>query len=588
MDLSQVKTLVQELQSADNARDAKFRQYRDMWHCNWELPPQLLAVEGIHKVVNTDPHDAIATATRVLTGKPLRLTMTPLASDPANKETANHIERNLLLQLEYANRRRPNQVQADMLQSALTYACIAAQVIDTEWQVKQLEDLKQDATRWKMIRDFSRFVIITYNPLDVHVAFSVYMPEMVAVCQKRTPRQLSLEYPGNKRLTELAKNREGNSLDYVEFWDYKTRCVYVNNGEEDLVLMEPKAHELPFLPWVANMGGSTLESEPAHAYHGLLYSVAQAGQWDTLNSLDTMRTSEIIWNWASPKTAEEGPMQDSSTNTESWKPGTVLKVTPGNTLRPLPPNQLDPGVTNIVDTLTGRIQKSTVSNILQGGGEGLANTAFASLNLMTLTAVGSLKPWREMTERALAEMFLQMVKWAEYTKIDLVAIESNKKDKGKTYVIETKSPIDHPELGAAIDASKICLKVELVPDLPTNRQSQVMTAIQLHQAGIMDLERILEELGVDDPQEILDNLALEQLEQNKVAELIQQLQDQMQQFQDMQAQFAQAQQQMAGTPMQAANEGGMPAAMQNPNATREMVNQEDRSGNPLAQEQVMP
>jgi hypothetical protein len=248
------------------------------------------------------------------------------------------------------------------------------------------------------------------------------------------------------------------------------------------------------------------------------------------------------------------------------------------------PNQLDPALTNLVDTLTGRIQKSTVSGVLQGGGEGLGSMAFASLNLMTLTAVGALKPWREMTERALAELFTQMVKWAQYTEIPLTATESGKKNMGMEYSIDTTPP-------AAIDASKICLKVELVPDLPTNRQSQVMTAIQLKQAGLMDDETLLEELGVDDPQEIMDNLALQQLEQNKVAELIQSLQEQIQQIQATQQEMAQAQAeaqaQMTGQGMQGANEGGQPFAMQNPNATREMVNMQDRSGMPLAQEEMM-
>ena len=49
-------------------------------------------------------------------------------------------------------------------------------------------------------------------------------------------------------------------VDYYDYTDHEVRCVWIEYNEKDLELVRDE-HNLPFLPWVANLSGSTLESE---------------------------------------------------------------------------------------------------------------------------------------------------------------------------------------------------------------------------------------------------------------------------------------------------------------------------------------
>ena len=579
--LQYYQELAKEMCDNDYQRDRLFALYKDAWHCKWDLPAALSSdkVPHVHKVINTDPHDAIATATRVLTGKPPSVQMTPLLADEANRARANEIERNLKWQLKSTNRRRPQPVEADMLQSALTYACIASQVVDLDWQVMQLKGLGQDTRKWENLRRYSRFLVNTYNPMDVHVQYSSYMPESVLVKQMRTPRSLYNDFPWVKKLEKIAGQKE--PVEYNEIWTYKERAVWVNIAGSDkdasLVLIEPQDHELPFLPWVAMMGGSTLENQAEYAYHGLLFPNIVSGKWETTNAISTMQVTEAIWNWAMPKYAEEGTApEDDAADLSAWNPGRVVKVPMGDQLRPLQPNLLDPALSTLKEAFSGEMQRSTATGILQGGGEDLAGMAFASLNLLTLTAVGAIKPWREMAERALAEMFTLMLLWTEYSGEPLVAYGDGKQDAGAIYEI----------MPDEIEPESIYLDVELVPDLPTNRQAQANTAIMLLQSGLIDRESALEEMGVDDPLLVLERMELDRLTEQYQQMLMEQEAMAQQEQEQMEAQaFDQMQGGGAGF---APPQGGQPFAMMQPNATREQMVGTDNMGNPLAEEEMMP
>jgi len=235
-----------------------------------------------------------------------------------------------------------------------------------------------------------------------------------------------------------------------------------------------------------------------------------------------------------------------------------------------------------------------LSRILKGG-DTYSGEAFASLNLRTQTAIGALKPAKDLSEKALAEMFVLMLLWVEYTEKALEAFGIEKDDNGKQYFIEPEE----------IEPTALYVEVELTPDVPTDRQQRINASSMAVEALGYSKESALEDIGVEDPQAMQIQQFKEQLLQQKMEEYIQQkqmaMQMQMQQAQmqmQMQAQQAMAQQQqpqqgvmpgqmpargngMPGGQATNPNMGGLPGAMSNPNVTREGVTGQDRAGRPV-------
>jgi hypothetical protein len=205
------------------------------------------------------------------------------------------------------------------------------------------------------------------------------------------------------------------------------------------------------------------------------------------------------------------------------------------------------------------------------------------MNLAVLTAIGALKPYKELSEKAMAETFNLMLEWARFTQEDLVAYGYEKSDLGEMYVV----PWDEIPVNA-------CIEVEMKPDTPTDMQSKANTAIMLINSGLMDKETALEELGVEDPQRVMEAMAQDTMTDTYLQMMMQQWIESMSgpSPEDLQAQeddaVAMAQEELAAGQgmMTAPPMGGEPYAQVNPNATREMVNGMDMAGNPMAQEMV--
>src|SRR3990172_1798836 len=194
VDIDFYKTICERMIKEDERRNKAFQTYQEMFHSDWALPTGIAEIQWIHKVVNTGPHDAIAAAVRVIAGGKVRARITPLVANLDNRATANEIERILIYNLMRANDRRPATVQADMMQSACTYATIAAQVVDVGWQLEQTRKLGGNTRRWEAAKRYGRFMVNTFNPRYVHVRYSNYMPEAVLLYQLRSAQSIKDEW----------------------------------------------------------------------------------------------------------------------------------------------------------------------------------------------------------------------------------------------------------------------------------------------------------------------------------------------------------------------------------------------------------
>ncbi|MFA5379505.1 MAG: hypothetical protein WC455_27355 [Dehalococcoidia bacterium] len=593
--LEKYRKLAERMIQADRDRNLAFQGYEDMYHCKASFPNELNALPWFRKVVSTDPHDAIEGGTRIMTSTEPRITVMPLADDIDNKEEANKRERILGWHLKNSNRRRSNKVEADIMRSALMYSAVAANVIDLDWQVKNVGAMGGNDKRWKAMRRLGRFQINTYNPKDVHVQRSGQMVERVLLCQKRSAQEIVDTYgtvpEGVKKLAE-----EDAAVVFYDYWDLDVHCTwcepgntYGRSGSEGFVILPATPHDMPFIPWVALMGGSTLEDKEEHKYHPMLYSVYQAHDWDTQNIVKSLYVSEVIRNAGTPPYVESGPSEE-TTEVDAAGEMMVAKVPPANQLQALPRPTIDTSLLALDDRLTSKTEKSTMSRVLLGG-DLPSGTAFETLNLMTQTALGALKPSKTLSEQALAEILTLMLLWAHYTGEGLEAYGTDKRnDIGAVYKVEADE----------IDPESLYIEVELNSDEPTDRQQRANTAVQLMQIGYPK-EYALQDMGVADPlkaieqsyyERLLDHeinlkmqqdMAAMQMQMQQVQQAAQMQMQQQQQAQMMAEQQRQAQGIPGGEGFNPAMGGQSPINVNSTVQTRERVTGETRGGVPIGE-----
>lgn len=600
--LDEIKTLSQRMVEDDKDRDAAYQAYEDIYHNLFDLPASMKALQWIRKVIDTDPHDAVRTVVRVLASRPPYIDVVPLAPDQDNKEAAQELEYTLKWCLRSANRRRRTTVEFDMAKSAVLYAEIVANVIDIDYQIKSMKARGQDTERLEQARKYGDYIINVFNPKNVHTRYSELMPECVVVCQQKPVHQVKAEYG-----VELDK-KDDDVVEIRDYWDHTLHATWVHMGgknTDDRVILDVTEHKLGFFPFVCLVGGDTLDDNPMHQRQGLLYPIYTSGVWETINVVKSLMVSETITHAAAPRLKEEGPNPESTTVIEYGDPGLLAKVTPGHELTQLAPPQLDTALQQISQIFTLQMGQDTVSKILQGGVP--ENVAFAAQNLGILTALGQVKPFMMLVERAIAEVLILKLRWAKYGGRSLEARGTGKRtDAGKQYLI----PFDE------IDPDSTVIEVRLDPDLPLDKMARVNAATMAKTLG-MSNETALQQMGVEDPQAEMMQWYRERFYEHKFSLALQaeeaEMQLQIQQRQmEMQAQLQQQQMQqqaemdqqaqmneqaamqeafaMQGPPGMPGIEGegfnpaagGIPPAMMNPAATREGQMGADMSGNPLA------
>src|SRR3990170_6195382 len=318
-ELAYFQSIAELMIKADRERDTMLRAMDDMWHNRWALPPNVAGLKWIHKVVSSDPHDAIRAGARVLSSVAPRLTVQPLGAGEDKRAQAEQIERALAWNFRNASRRRQASVLRDVVLSALLYDEVVAQVIYLPKQLEAQKQFQVERLRVYAAGRFGPFAIIVRNPQQVHVSYSDWMPEAVLM-KKVVTVQEALDFWGKKatllekqsgRLPRRGKAsaRNDGAMAYCTIYDYmdlEQRAVWavpqidssslaapVGSAEAGAVEILREEHGLGFLPWAAKVGGTTL-AEGGQQRIPLLYSIFTSGQWDTQNIVETLLASEVI------------------------------------------------------------------------------------------------------------------------------------------------------------------------------------------------------------------------------------------------------------------------------------------------------
>lgn len=516
--LSWYKEEAQDMLEADTERDNKFRAMDAYYRGEWNVPEKFKNVDWFHSIVDMGPHDALYAAARTLATLDPRPTYHPLDSTPETRARADLIERVLLWHYWRANRRSIGRVTWDIVMSALMYDEVAFQVVYHPW----LEKLGgRKGKLWEPGGDFSFNV---HNPQNVHSVRTAYGLERVLVAKVLTVDEVCKTWGDYARKFEqAAMERKYRYCQYFEFMDDTQRVAWVTAtttdlkstpqivsetaaAEEFLIFDEP--HELPFMPWVARMGGSGIHAEPENQRHPLLDPIYRAKMWDTSNMLQSLKISTVIANVGQPKNMNI-TMDGQPPEIDMSQPGGEVTMRPGESRQPLPPPPIDSAILQTAEEMSQRIASSTLPKILQDPSAG-NQMAFATFNASFNAAGNSLDPHRMLAENALADGFTQMLYWCIHARKNLYAWDTTSKEgRGREMVVRWDE----------LEPESIYISVKLDPKLPIDKVSQLNAGMLLKNLGV-PMNRILEQLNITDPEVVMDEAAQEALDQAELGKII--------------------------------------------------------------------
>jgi hypothetical protein len=500
--IEQVTQLAYKLMVENTPRNIAMDAYMQMYKSGWELPHEVRMLPWIQKVINSDPFDAVQTGIRIIATLPPSIRFQPLAPGPANRKAAGVIEKVAKWQLKSANRRRSRTVEHELSKMALLFDMCAVKVVDLEEEIKQKQIINASTRREEQALAKGRFMIIPYDSRDVHPIWSNIGLEGVLVVQHRRAHEIldefgdkASQHPELVKLAMTAHDRDW--VTYYDYIDYDTRAIWVDEGRTFTTprtaqaarwIIDHGKNPIGFINWSIK-GGSELETDPMHRFQPLLYPIYATGAWDIKNIIMTLGVSEVVAHTGSPRFVEEGPNQQVA-DIDYRSPERIAKMPPGNILKALQPPGVDQALQNVEAMLSAQMDKATVSAILQGG-DLPAGVAFASLSLITQTAIGVLTPAKDLTQKTLAGMFEVMLEWVIFSKKPIYGFDTQGKEDG------TELAINPDEL----DAASIYIDVLLHPDSPTDKAQKVNTAgVMVQQLGLSQ-ESALEEVGFEDPSE---------------------------------------------------------------------------------------
>ena len=490
------------LEKQNKERDDMFDALDDYRHGEWALDEELLEIDWIHE--SRDPIFAQQSdsAKHILADVNPSISLLPYSPGGDGTDIADRHEKGLRWLLDSASRRRQATIVQDVVSSAVDYAEVTAQVVYIPQQIKDVKAAGGNAQRYESMLRRGPFAVIIHNPRTVYVRYSDMGAEEVELRTEEDPHNI-IDLWGKKadKLKKIMKD-DKNFPDTVTLRDYTSydyRAVWVDWGGKRIEIERAK-WPWPFLPWVARIGGTSLEDKQfqrkpllANMYHFDLY--------DDINRVRTLRFSDMIRTASEPRDVfESDTRQSPDIDASSGDLYTHIKTEEG--LTPRPPRTPDPSMSTLYAELRGDVQKSTLSEMLLGA-EVPTGAAFASINLVTESALKVLRSPQTLAQNAIADILETMLLYIHYDNSDVTSYGTGKNDRGDEYLIA----------GEEIVPKNLYISVKLEADLPTDYQARTVTARAQIDAGINSRVGAMEDIGIKNATEVVEEIAGERLDE---------------------------------------------------------------------------
>jgi len=607
---------VTALQKMNKLRNDFFDRIDRAEHQDWELPAELKQ-QWIIKATEPRFGQAIEAGKKIVSKKKARIHFAPYESTDASRKLADRHEKAAEWLWGQASRRREATLLEDYGHSAFKYAEICAQVVFMPQQVKEMKAKGQiNSNREKAMERKGPFVVDVHDARDVFPRYSPYGLEEVALVTDEavedvihtwgdSAKELSVEV-GLWNSAQNSDTAKIHTCKLVDFVNYQWRGVYVIAGfgnESRKIELMIERWKWPFLPWVCRFSGTSMETRSDRKRRPILTHAIEGNLDELLPRVRTLRFSDRLRYSASPRRAFSSSRRKSP-DIDQLSPDLTVHIYDDEGMVPLDPPMPDPGMETLYSEVSADHQRSTFSDILLGG-EIPSQAAFASINLVTHSAMGAVNPFTHLMNNAIADTIELMFLWSHYSGIPVVGYEVDADGKRIEHMI-------NPE---EIQPKSMYITAEVRSDLPTDDQAKAALVGMLIDRRVMSRRQGAEYMGQENVQENelqlsleammdamlqteLKNIALmgdmqarqqleEEIMRTKIQPMLQELAARMQQQQgppqdsgarpvppDAMAgggrQLPQREMPPTGIPSEAnPAEGGPPGAMFNPGATRE-------------------
>jgi len=631
IDIKEVEEIVNQMDIDNKVQFDLFRKIDEAVNCSFtpdKAVSELPYIKGRHFAA-TDVADARNAGTRTFSSLLPDISISPVMDNQGEYDRVEKLEQAWKWEMERMSRpvNGKKGFHDAIVESAITYHKIAFQTEYLPYKYKGNTD-----PRIKSLLMRKCFNWTVHHPGTVTALYSDYGLERVRKKGDFTAQQIVDNFgKGNPGVAKfLSENVSYNRSDLLrvkftlhDYTDWKHRVIYLSSegsNSPKYELMNEK-HGLPFIPWVVVDYGNPLWQ-----------SILDSGLWNNLQHMLLMQFSKAVATGMRSDLVIETPDGKlSNVWIDYQNPLNPIVIPSGSRITPLPSNNLDQAFVTQLGNMSDNVSRSTVARILQDTSQ-YSNSPFSSLNAAITTALGQLSPAKRIAETAESEGIFQGFQWIKHSKIPFVGYRNKSSDPkiegDKPYMQGSPIYITHEDVPSQsemekmtpqeinlhsqktfFDLESLYINVELKSANVVDEQAKLNMLINARREFGMSQKEAWERMDWDGfemnqtqrASETLFDAELNKAVQMKMAEVQmqqQQAQMQMQQQaqQEQQAQIQQQQQMMsqqtAVNDMSAASQfagmegvdmrtGGMPAAMQAPNATREAITGQTMGGDQI-------
>ena len=496
-------------------------EYERMSRLQYNLPEPLQRWEWIRSVISTAPYDALRGATRALSNLESALNIHPItvikaidADDEslAAQRLANEWETNLLWQMGRAESRL-RSFASDVVWSVGLYdECIAKIIhLPTQFKAAPLSEAEMEA--YLMVGDWALEIV---DVKTVYPTYSRYGLQSMLSVNRRTARWMVNNYGEKAEFVIEQSRKDKQDLDdpqntWIEFeyGDHENKLIWANSGNDITntageIILPPQPwlkindgdSQVPFLPWVAAAGGTSVDAAPEFQRKPILFPVLQAELWATANISETLMMAQQLATASSTTDVFSGPSSEDIE--ENWEePRRRINLTAVQEYQQIQDAGMDSGIREVFDRLEAAIQRATVADVLVTAQPISGEQAFASYNLQVQQALASLGDVKDTSQRFFVDFFKKMLLITHYTGSEI----SGYGDGLEKYTIDSED----------INPEAIYLSVELKADVPADRVQRVTAGQVLVREIGYSQEDAMRFLGETDPQGVMKRADRERL-----------------------------------------------------------------------------
>lgn len=565
--------LWEEMIRNDQPKVSHWRKIDTVIEFGLELPQALKDMKWMRNIQSTLPAEIMVVGRKTLATIEPKVFIQPLNANTGTIKLTNEREKNLQWQFQLMEKRARHGMLGDLIESAMRYDAITTFTVPVKWQLQGQRGTIP--TRYKAALNNGGFISTIENPKDIHARFSPLGLDSVLNAKVMRATEALIFYPEATKLRdELGKEEDHDGL-YVsvyDYWDYDRRLLRILKISRDSELRTAYGGdtiidgkmELPFLPWTIVEGGTSLATGAAHMARPILSPIVHANQLELQLIVQSMAFAEATAYAAAPRakiTSNDGEIIEVTYGEIQ----SVINLKQYESYEQLDPPRIDANLLVIFDRIEASFNRLAGLKALASL-DSPSGTAYATVNAQIKAATSALDPTKKLTERGLASMAENMLRWTAHTGDELLGYGTEDGDTGKEYKINPKH----------IDPKEIYVDVTLSHHIPTDELGQInAVTILMKEVGISFVDAA-KRLGIPNPEELLARKRQEDLDNaeyaiaikkmNAVADLEIKQANMAIDMQAQQAMQAQAQQQAQGQQQQQAQQqqGGMnPESMSN-------------------------